>query len=142
MNRIRSIQDETGDADTCWGVGVCVCVCVWRAGCQGSYFPSKACSSERGDEVGHCFSSGLGQDAPAAENLDPSSPCVIATQPSYETITAKLCRLYGTLYCFLFLSSCREKQQISISSWPQENEIQGPHVVIHSKPITSWGPRQ
>ena len=36
------------------------------------------------------------------------------------------------VFFFLFLSSCREKQQISISSWPQENEIQGPHVVTHS----------
>ena len=33
---------------------------------------------------------------------------------------------------FLFLSSCREKQQISIASWPQGNEIQGPRVVTHS----------
>ena len=125
MNHIRSIQDETGDADVC--VCVCVYVCV-EAGVPGEVISTQRHIPVKGEMRGATsFSSGLEQDAPAAENFDPSSPHVITTQPFYETITAKLCQLYGTLYCFffLFLSSCREKQQISISSWPQENEIQG-----------------
>ena len=68
-----------------------VCVCV-----EGRV-PEKVISTQRqipmkGEVRGATsFSSGLGQDAPATENFDPSSPHVITTQPSYETITAKLC---------------------------------------------------
>ena len=81
---------------------VCVCVCV-EGGVPGEVLSTQRHIPMKGEVRGATsFSSGLGQDAPAAENFDPSSPHVITTQPSYETITAKLCPCYGTLYWLFF----------------------------------------